>query len=108
MVKYSKTEKGVYVKLRSKSKARRLEMSLTFDEFSALFNANCSYCNGILDQDIGYGYRIDRVDNALGYVLENCISCCGTCNAIKGERFTYQETKAAVKAIIELRQKVIT
>jgi hypothetical protein len=26
---------------------------------------------------------IDRVDNGRGYVLSNCVSCCGLCNYMK-------------------------
>jgi hypothetical protein len=26
---------------------------------------------------------IDRIDSSIGYVIENCISCCGRCNVAK-------------------------
>ena len=26
---------------------------------------------------------IDRKDNNIGYIIENCVSCCGICNRMK-------------------------
>ena len=38
----------------------------------------CSYC-GVNIKTIG----IDRVDNTKHYELNNCVSCCSTCNKMK-------------------------
>jgi 5'-deoxynucleotidase YfbR-like HD superfamily hydrolase len=37
------------------------------------------------------GYNLDRKDNSLGYSVDNCVVCCGSCNRTKGDRFTYEE-----------------
>lgn len=36
------------------------------------------------EQDyVGKKYGIDRIDNALGYTLDNIVPCCRTCNFMK-------------------------
>ena len=37
------------------------------------------------------GYNLDRKNNALGYSVDNCVVCCGSCNRTKGDRYTYEE-----------------
>jgi hypothetical protein len=56
-----------------------LEFTLTKEQFSNLVNANCYYCYKI-NTDIG----VDRKDNSLGYITDNCVTCCGECNYMKG------------------------
>ena len=47
---------------------------------------------------------LDRLDNDKHYELDNVVSCCNVCNTIKNKNLTAQETTAAVKMIILLRQ----
>jgi hypothetical protein len=68
---------------------------LTKEEFDKLVSADCHYC-GLPPSTIhktGRGRKfphefihngIDRMDNTLGYIPGNVISCCGTCNLAKG------------------------
>lgn len=69
------------------SKYRKLENSLTFEQFNDLISRNCDYC-GSQPTESGRKYvkrnGIDRVDNSIGYVIENCVSCCKDCNRAKG------------------------
>lgn len=39
----------------------------------------CHYCGGAITT-VG----IDRIDNTKGYAMNNCVSCCRTCNIAKG------------------------
>jgi hypothetical protein len=41
---------------------------------------------------------IDRVDNEKGYLVENCVPCCFTCNSLK---------KSVTKSIIEKAYKFL-
>ena len=56
----------------------------------------CHYCgaelmwNAIGRQHRG-GTNLDRKNNALGYSVDNCVVCCGSCNRTKGDRYTYEE-----------------
>lgn len=80
------------------AKNRRLKFELTREEFVAITSKDCLYCGAIPKQvakggprgcreteEIGkYLYNgIDRVDNDIGYVLDNCVPCCGHCNIAK-------------------------
>jgi hypothetical protein len=56
-----------------------LTFGLTYAEFMAHWQKPCSYC-GVPIPTIG----LDRVDNALGYMMGNIVPCCFTCNVVKG------------------------
>lgn len=64
--------------------------TLTLEEFTAIVTGACSYCGTPPNRDTVVGRRprakrngIDRVDNAVGYVLANCVPCCSICNKMK-------------------------
>ena len=77
---------------------RGLTFELTKDQFKSFLHLNCDYCGSEPSNvyeiknsktgEIRAGVRlvyngIDRIDNNVGYVYNNCISCCGTCNGMK-------------------------
>lgn len=74
------------------AKARNHLFDLTNEQFNTLINGNCYYC-GILPNRIQRSYArsdktivyngIDRKDNSVGYIIENCVSCCTVCNLAK-------------------------
>lgn len=57
---------------------RGYEFVLERHDFMRLIDEPCHYCW------MARG-GIDRVDNALGYRLSNCVPCCGVCNRMKGK-----------------------
>ena len=71
------------------------EWALTEAEARQLFAGSCSYCGappsitkhvGLINR-IPFIYNsIDRIDSAGGYTLDNCQSCCHTCNVAKMDR----------------------
>lgn len=73
---------------------RGLEWSLSGDACMALFANGCYYCGAVpanqaadRARSIAFTYSgIDRRDNARGYVPDNVVSCCGTCNRAKSDR----------------------
>jgi hypothetical protein len=77
---------------------RRRKVTLTVEERYTLSQKNCYYCgdppaltvkrNGKVLVTKRNG--IDRVDNSLGYVSGNCISCCKACNWMKGTKTVKQ------------------
>lgn len=79
------------------AKSRQFEFNITEQEFRVLTSSDCFYCgqspsktkakNGAaIYKGKTYTYNgIDRVDNKKGYYLENCVSCCFTCNMMKGK-----------------------
>lgn len=82
---------NIFNQIRGGAKARNLEFLLTFNDVMNLVFLNCYYCEckpyqvsrAIGGNIIHLG--IDRVDNDIGYILENCVPCCKSCNLKKRE-----------------------
>jgi len=57
---------------------RGFEWEITPEQFHNFWHVACHYCG---DEIQGVG--IDRVDNSQGYLVDNCVPCCETCNEMK-------------------------
>jgi hypothetical protein len=76
-------------------KTRRDDTSLTFEEFLEFTKVEtCCYC----DQQVIWAPRggrgatnLDRKDSSKGYSRKNCVVCCGECNRIKSNKYSYEE-----------------
>jgi hypothetical protein len=98
---YAKSLQGRFQQLKSHAKRRSLDVVLTFEEYCEIIKYECIYCEGSFRKFNDYsGYFIDRLDNSIGYIIDNCYPCCDICNRIKSNNFTYEQTKAAVEAIL--------
>lgn len=75
---------------------KKLEFTLSLDEYIILSNSKCYYCGNqgntkltrhkdCNKEDI-FGCGIDRINSNLGYIKENCVSCCWDCNEMKKAR----------------------
>ena len=71
--------------------SRGLEFSIPREAFDALTQKSCYFCEqlpvprGIRTRLGSFPHNgVDRLDNSLGYVLGNCVPCCGPCNDMKG------------------------
>lgn len=62
---------------KKEAKKRNYMFELEYELFLKLFHSNCTYCN----KEDSRG--IDRVDNSIGYIKENSVSCCEKCNRMK-------------------------
>ena len=60
---------------------RGYEWALSDEHALKLFSLPCHYCNAFEGLN-----GIDRQDNSLGYINENCVSCCWSCNDGKGAK----------------------
>lgn len=85
------------------SKRKNKEWVLTFEEYSLLINKPCYYCGTSLTQFCGIG--LDRIDNELGYLISNVLPCCGPCNYVRADRFTVEETKVMIDALLKFRKE---
>jgi hypothetical protein len=99
-----KTPRFRFTKAMSGAKHRGIFWSLRLDAYEELCAQECFYCSGGLGKT-EKGSGLDRLENHLGYEAGNVVPCCGTCNRIKGDMLTPEETKAAVLAILEIRNK---
>lgn len=91
-----------YHQARASARYRGLDFSLSKEEFAALIARPCTYCMADMSKFTGCG--LDRLDNAVGYAAENVIPCCGSCNAIRGDKLTHDEMKVAMAAVVEFRK----
>lgn len=97
---------NLYRNYKNGAKQRGLEFSINKTDFSILTKQNCFYCgippSQIMKSPFGdeYVYNgIDRLDNSVGYVLDNCVPCCKTCNYAKG-KMSYSEFMLWIKRLI--------
>lgn len=80
------------------AKSRNLEFALSEKQIRDLTSQDCFYCgqepskvkdkNGqhIFKESVYIYNGIDRIDNSVGYVYDNCVTCCTECNWAKGTR----------------------
>lgn len=83
--------KTLYGNYKRGAEQRYLDFDLSIEEFQEIINKNCYYCDSEPMQFLkkeqarhGIVYNgIDRKDNEIGYILENCVPCCKFCNFAK-------------------------
>lgn len=81
---------------------REKEWNLTFEEYKDLISKPCTYCEKDISQEKGCG--LDRLDNNMGYNINNVVPCCKACNSARNTHFTAEEWLIGVKAILEFRK----
>lgn len=95
------------------AKTRNYLFNLTNDEFYNFIKQDCHYCGRA-----PYRVRIfknknstpciyngiDRVDNKIGYTLENSVPCCFICNRSKGD-LSQDEFKSWVNDLVKFKTK---
>lgn len=70
--------------IKYKAKKRGKNWDLSHQEAFNLIINKCEYC-GFEPHWPHLRNGIDRVDNNIGYQVDNCVSCCFTCNSAKKE-----------------------
>jgi hypothetical protein len=81
---------SLYGHYRSGAKVRGIDFCITKEQAKELFEQPCFYC-GVQPRETKtknladtYSWNgIDRVDNNIGYIIDNCVPCCFTCNMAK-------------------------
>lgn len=107
---------SIMIGYKQKAKKKNIKFELSFKEFWKLIKGNCTYCgkepsqilhrNKDNQQTRRDGPRkiqiiyngIDKVNPTLGYISENCVSCCKFCNQAKST-MTIDEFKNHIKRI---------
>jgi hypothetical protein len=75
-----KLQYGVYMR---SAELKNLEFAISFEEYTGIVKTSCYYCGIIQNRGTEQFNGIDREDNAIGYVKDNCVSCCKMCNFMK-------------------------
>lgn len=70
-----------YTEYLHKSKDRCIPFELSKDQYYNIKILPCYVCGKVTDDKHTNG--IDRINNDIGYTLDNCRSCCITCNLMK-------------------------
>jgi hypothetical protein len=103
--------------LKHSAKQRGFCWSLTYADVAFFCSQNCMYCGlkpfqkfrnrYMVDRKVTYLHvpdfvynGLDRVDNSLGYIQDNCVPCCGICNNMKGT-MTREEFVVCVRRIAD-------
>ena len=85
-----------YYRLKSNAAVRGIEFDLSLHEFKKLRErgGSCIYCkrNNVM-------FSIDRKNNDLGYISENCVLSCLRCNLLRSNHFSYEEMVLLSKTI---------
>lgn len=82
--------RNLFCRYKQTAKRRKVSFDLTILEFRILVERSCHYCGDAPAQvaraksgeTLKYN-GVDRVNNSLGYSVENSVSCCGVCNRWK-------------------------
>ena len=77
---------GRFSTAKAQAKRRQKEWSLAEPEWRAIISGPCHYCG--LSNSTVTGSGLDRLDNSLGYLITNVVSCCWLCNRTRGSTFT--------------------
>ena len=88
----------IYYTYKKGALKRHLPFELSIDQFKTFLDKNCFYCDevpssvyeirnsqtGRIRAGLPLTYNgIDRMDNNIGYTMDNSVTCCITCNRMK-------------------------
>ena len=90
---------------KKQAKDRGLDFDLSFYDFKGLVEDFCFYCGS---KDTKHVWKksfgsidvcgVDRLDSSIGYVKDNCVSCCKFCNYAK-RSYSVEEFKEHISKI---------
>lgn len=105
----------LYLQLKKSAKKRKLEWRLTEQAVKEIVNKNCIYCgtkpslkcNPLKHQGLSqrhtdgavvYRNGIDRINSSIGYLPDNCVPACETCNKAKLD-YSFDDFKAWIQKV---------
>jgi hypothetical protein len=102
-----------YNRLKACAKRRKIEFSMTkkeFEEWIASMPLACTYCGVSVDQLASSrcskrSITVDRMDNGVGYKIDNICLACHRCNNSKSNFFTFEQWKKIADECIKPRLK---
>ena len=101
------------------AEVRGLEWALLDEHFWLLISSDCHYCGLPPSRPLPTNVRrretckdfvrngVDRKNNSIGYVVENVVTCCTTCNKFK-KSMTYEEFTAYLDRVRDFRLRLKT
>lgn len=91
---YGSIKNRIFRRYKRSAELRNYEFDLNKNQFESLLLNKCYYCNSepkeyLEDKEYYNNLEpfkrngIDRLDNNLGYNIDNCVTCCDICNKMK-------------------------
>lgn len=76
-------------------------LAFNIDKITMLrrLDSECVYCGDSYMPNLG----LDRVDNSIGHVHSNIVTCCYECNTARSNLFTFDEMKIIGQAIKKIK-----
>lgn len=71
-----------YQSIKQSAKKRNINLELEKEYILKLINKPCYFCG--IKPDKNHPLGIDRLNSSKSYNIDNCVSCCKTCNISKG------------------------
>lgn len=105
----------LYNRYRGDAREKDLPVEVDVITFTDIACLPCDYCNKAPDKlckvnesssKIMYT-GVDRKDSNIGYILDNIVPCCTQCNMIKNNLLSYEEMKAVMKLVLEMRNNKV-
>ena len=87
-----------YHKYRDRALRKQLEFTLIPTDYDKITNEPCYICGK--EHSKTHKNGIDRFDNNVGYIIDNCRSCCGECNYMK-RNYSHNEMLEKFKMVYE-------
>ncbi len=104
---YHKTKTNIASRFKvaqDSAKRRNLKFNINYEIYEKLISLPCDYCKSDIYNEMGVG--LDRLDNNKGYTTSNVVPCCGNCNLGRTNRYTHEEWKVMVQALMKYRAAV--
>jgi hypothetical protein len=80
--------RSTWASYRDRALKKHFDFTIPPDKYKEITSQNCYLCGKQNTETHKNG--IDRFDNSIGYIFENCRPCCGECNYMKRD-YTYDE-----------------
>ena len=100
---HRRTLKGRLSAARGEATKRNIMFSITLEEYTRMWEESegkCYYHGGKI---LHAGGCLDRLDNTLGYTVDNCVLSCSHCNILKADLLSAEETKKVICFLQKLR-----
>lgn len=91
--------------LKRRAKLRKNSFNITLEQFKLLLSKPCYWCEDIDSNTNRLG--LDRLDNKLGYEINNVVTCCEECNDIRSDNVSISEFPIIINALKLYRKEGI-
>ncbi len=100
---FNKPFMATYNELIKSCQKRTIDMTISYEDFLKFTKEeNCHYCSAnitwhphtkrnSIEIKGSRAYKLDRMNNDVGYHIDNCVVCCKRCNEGKSNKFSYEE-----------------